>query len=59
MPEEEMHSLDIRITKVEERLKSMSQDLTGILIGINRMLWLVGGGVLLAGVTWIIQGGLA
>ena len=59
MSNEEIHDLDIRLVKVEERLQSMSHDLSGILAGINKLLWLIGGGFLLSGVAWIIQGGLA
>jgi hypothetical protein len=59
MSEKEIHGLDIRLTTVETQLESMSHDLSGILTGINRLLWLIGGGFLMSGVAWVIQGGLA
>jgi len=55
MSEEEIHDLDIRLTKVEERLRTMASDLAGILSGINKLLWLIGGGFLSIGVALTIQ----
>ena len=52
------HEKDIELTGQKKDFEHISRRLDKIESGINRILWIVGGGILMAIVTFLLNGGL-
>lgn len=62
LQEEQRKYLNDRFNRTQDNINSTKKDLTdqitSIRSGINKMLWIVGGAVVLAVIQWILSGGL-
>jgi len=52
------HDMDKELVQIQSDLRYVREDIRGIQSGVNRLIWTVGGAMVIAVVGFIIQGGL-
>ena len=52
------HDLDKRLALLEQTVLRLSNDLGAINASINKLVWIIGAAILVAGVKWVLGGGL-
>lgn len=58
MSEESTEKLIVRIAVLEEKVETLTKKIDNLNSGINRGLWIIGGGFITSIVAWIVSGGL-
>lgn len=55
---DEVIHLDKRLALLEQKVDQIDKNVTSINNSLSKILWIVGGGFLMAFVGWVIKGGL-
>lgn len=58
MPEVSNYDLDKRLALLEQTVERLSTDLHQINQSINKLVWVIGGAILIAGMKFVLSGGL-
>jgi len=56
--QKEIADMDKRLALLEQKVDQIDKNVSNINDSLSKILWIVGGGFLVAFVTWIIKGGL-
>jgi hypothetical protein len=56
--QKEIADMDKRLTLLEQKVDQIDKNVSNINDSLSKILWIVGGGFLVAFVTWVIKGGL-
>jgi L-arabinose isomerase len=55
---EEVISMDKRLALLEQKVDQIDKNVTCINNNLSKILWIIGGGFLVAAVGWVLKGGL-
>jgi hypothetical protein len=56
--QKEIADMDKRLALLEQKVDQIDKNVSNINDSLSKILWIVGGGFLVAFVTWVIKGGL-
>jgi L-arabinose isomerase len=56
--QKEIAEMDKRLALLEQKMDQIDKNVTNINDNLSKILWIVGGGFVMAAVGWIIRGGL-
>lgn len=56
--QERLRELEVEYALLKQKLEAIEKSNSSITEGINRVLWIIGGGFVASVVTWIAGGGL-
>jgi L-arabinose isomerase len=55
---EEVISMDKRLALLEQKVDQIDKNVNSINSNLSKILWIIGGGFLVAAVGWVLKGGL-
>lgn len=55
---DEVISMDKRLALLEQKVDQIDKNVTCINNNLSKILWIIGGGFLVAAVGWVLKGGL-
>ncbi len=55
---DEVISMDKRLALLEQKVDQIDKNVTNINDNLSKILWIIGGGFIMAFVGWILKGGL-
>jgi len=55
---EEVISMDKRLALLEQKVDQIDKNVSSINSNLSKILWIIGGGFLMAAVGWVLKGGL-
>lgn len=55
---DEVISMDKRLALLEQKVDQIDKNVTCINNNLSKILWIIGGGFLVAAVSWVLKGGL-
>ena len=56
--QKEIEEMDKRLALLEQKVDQIDKNVTNINANLSKILWIVGGGFIMAIVGWVLRGGL-
>ena len=56
--QKEIAEMDKRLALLEQKMDQIDKNVTNINANLSKILWIVGGGFIMAAIGWVIRGGL-